>query len=62
VEESINMQEKQNYDGPILTEYETLGIIITKVSLQSPILDRSCQAGSLRLLFRIMPYNWDGLL
>jgi hypothetical protein len=55
-------RQKQNYDGPILTEYETLGIIhSTKVSLQSPILDRSCQAGSLRLLFRIITYNWDGL-
>jgi hypothetical protein len=64
VEESINMQARnKNYDGPILTEYETIGIIHDSIDVIS-----ESDPGPFMPMWQsspvvpyYWPYNWDGL-
>jgi class 3 adenylate cyclase len=64
VEESINVQARnKNYDGPILTEYGTLGIIhnnfgLTAESAPGPYAP-SWQSSPVVPYYN--PFNWDGL-
>jgi class 3 adenylate cyclase len=64
VEESINMQARnKNYDGPILTEYETLGSIhgvqgVIAESDPGPFMP-SWQSSPVVPYYN--PYNWNGL-
>ncbi len=64
VEESINVQARnKNYDGPILTEYETLGIIHNNFGLvaQSEPGPYAPSWQSSPVVPFYNPYNWDGL-
>jgi hypothetical protein len=55
-------RQKQNYDGPILTEYETLGIHsnqgVIAESDPGPFMP-SWQSSPVVPYYN--PYNWDGL-
>jgi class 3 adenylate cyclase len=64
VEESINVQARnKNYNGPILTEYETLGIIHNNFGLvaQSVPGPYGPSWQSSPVVPYYAPYNWDGL-
>jgi class 3 adenylate cyclase len=64
VEESINMQARnKNYNGPILTEYGTLGMIHNNVGVVAesdpgPYMPSWQSSPVVPYYF---PYNWDGL-